>query len=793
MTMRRSRRCLRVLLAVLLCLACIPAQALVSAGTAHADGTELYAVVYKETGQKNYTLVFQNTPDAQEGYGTKKAHYTPQRTSWWIGGSQLACYGEGVEVSEIDKDYPISRAVALPGTTAPGIVAILFQDCASLTTVDLHDIETPDLKTATWMFRGCENLRTANLQGFNMGSAEAAIGLFDECYRLESVNMTHLKNFSITNMSRAFRSAGYRSKNLTINMEGTNTTKVQDMSYMFDAYGIAQDTVVEPSTLQKLSIKGLDTSNATDMSRMFSYMNLRIIDLSFLNTSSARNLDSMFMQTKNLSDADLMRLDTSNATNMADLFWMADLSNVTSLSFDTSSVRDMSGMFAWATIASLDLTKLDTSSCQNMSEMFNSANVKNCKFGSLDASSATDMSYMFAFDDLRNLNLKFLKNTGGVENMQGMFHATRLDGCDLSSLDTSGATNMAGMLQSSEFSKLDLTTFDVTNVTNMDSMFALTGAASFGPGNAVDTRGWNAASLLNTHYMFAGSGYSTIVLPAMTLLPGADVSEMFDGCETRIIDLSRVNTREVDNAYNVFAFAHDYDTDPNAQLPSIGSLRQITLGVNTQLGKYLPTDALWRNSKGKVLKASQIPSYKADTYTAITATKMSQASVSVPSKTYTGKTLKPSSAAVKLGGITLKQGTDFTVSCAGGKKVGSYKVTIKGKSPFSGTKTTTFKILPKDTSVAKLAKASKGFTVTWKKPSAAARSQIDGYQVRYATASSMKGAKTVTVKGAAKTSAKVAKLKDNKTYYVQVRSYKKVSGKTYYSAWSATKSVKTKK
>ena len=40
---------------------------------------------------------------------------------------------------------------------------------------------------------------------------------------------------------------------------------------------------------------------------------------------------------------------------------------------------------------------------------------------------------------------------------------------------------------------------------------------------------------------------------------------------------------------------------------------------------------------------------------------------------------------------------------------------------------------------------------------------------------------------------KVSKLKGGKKYYVQVRTYKKVSGKTYYSSWSKAKAVKTKK
>ena len=57
----------------------------------------------------------------------------------------------------------------------------------------------------------------------------------------------------------------------------------------------------------------------------------------------------------------------------------------------------------------------------------------------------------------------------------------------------------------------------------------------------------------------------------------------------------------------------------------------------------------------------------------------------------------------------------------------------------------------------------------------------------------MKGAKTKAVKKASATKLVVKKLKANKRYYVQVRAYKKVSGKTYYSAWSKAKQVKTAK
>ena len=68
--------------------------------------------------------------------------------------------------------------------------------------------------------------------------------------------------------------------------------------------------------------------------------------------------------------------------------------------------------------------------------------------------------------------------------------------------------------------------------------------------------------------------------------------------------------------------------------------------------------------------------------------------------------------------------------------------------------------------------------VQWKKNSAAS-----GYQIRYGTNSSMSGAKTVTITSK-NTISKIISGKKGKKYYVQIRAYKTVSGKKYYSAWS---------
>lgn len=162
-----------------------------------------------------------------------------------------------------------------------------------------------------------------------------------------------------------------------------------------------------------------------------------------------------------------------------------------------------------------------------------------------------------------------------------------------------------------------------------------------------------------------------------------------------------------------------------------------------------------------------------------------------PAKTsyaYTGKAITPA-VTVKMGSTTLRKNTHYTVTYASGRKaVGTYNIKVTLKGGYAGSKETSFTIVPKGTTISKLTAASKAFTAKWKKQA----TQATGYQVQYALKKNFSGAKAVTIAKTGTTSKKVLSLKAKKTYHVRVRTYKKVGGKTYYSAWSATATVTTK-
>ena len=175
--------------------------------------------------------------------------------------------------------------------------------------------------------------------------------------------------------------------------------------------------------------------------------------------------------------------------------------------------------------------------------------------------------------------------------------------------------------------------------------------------------------------------------------------------------------------------------------------------------------------------------------------KASNIKLNKPAYTYNGKVQRPSVTVKDSKGKTLKNGTDYTVSYSSGcKNVGRYTVKVTLKGNYSGTKSLTYNINPKGTSVSKVTAAKKGFKVTWKKQA----TQTTGYEVQYSTSSNFKkGNKTVTVSKNKTTSKSMSKLSAKKKYYVRVRTYKtvKINGKNVklYSGWSKAKSVTTKK
>ena len=131
--------------------------------------------------------------------------------------------------------------------------------------------------------------------------------------------------------------------------------------------------------------------------------------------------------------------------------------------------------------------------------------------------------------------------------------------------------------------------------------------------------------------------------------------------------------------------------------------------------------------------------------------------------------------------------TDVKANTNGAKY--TYKIVAKAATGTSSqSKSVVYYKLNRPATPAATNSASKKMTVKWAK-----NAKANGYQIQYGIKSNFSGAKSASVTKNSIVSKVIGNLLKGKIYYVRVRSYKKVSGKFYFSAWSAVRKVKISK
>ena len=228
------------------------------------------------------------------------------------------------------------------------------------------------------------------------------------------------------------------------------------------------------------------------------------------------------------------------------------------------------------------------------------------------------------------------------------------------------------------------------------------------------------------------------------------------------------------------ALGHKYDNKCDASCNRCKATRKITHTYKTTTTKA----TLAKN--GAIVKKCTVCS-KVASKTVIKYAKTFK--LSANTFVYNNKAKTPAVTVKDSAGKVLKKGTDYTVTYANGRKnVGTYKVTIKMKGNYTGTKVLTFKINPQGVALSKVTAGVKSFTAAWTPKTA----QVTGYEIQYSTAKSFSGAKKVTVISNKTKNKVVRSLKAGKKYYVRIRTYKTVGKVKFYSAWSVAKTVTPK-
>ena len=317
-----------------------------------------------------------------------------------------------------------------------------------------------------------------------------------------------------------------------IDMTGINTSRVKDMSWMFNSY---------ENLYKHIELSNFDTSNAEDMSYMFgtsgmkTMENIDPIDFSRFNTSKVKNMKEMFSHSF-LPSLDIRNFDTSNVENME---WMFD---------DLKNIND------------LDLSGWNVKKVNNIQDIFSRLNkIQSLNLSGWQMDSVTSMYNMFGgLSNLTSLNLTGF-TTKNVTNMGYMFNGvSKLADLDLSSFDTSKVTNMRGMFYNMQsLNNINLSSFDTKNVIDMSAMFAMTTINP--PISRLDLSNFDTSNVINMSEMFEGlSNLTELKIQSFNTKKVTNMYRMFYWSfmtpANGILDISNFDTRSLTNGEAMFQY-----------------------------------------------------------------------------------------------------------------------------------------------------------------------------------------------------------------------------------------------
>ena len=394
-----------------------------------------------------------------------------------------------------------------------------------------------------------------------------------------------------------FHADDYRSKITTITTKKDNivpatATESWDISEAGDGSVMAyvEDDGTGNSTY-KVTIggKGGIIANESMIGYFYGFEEMTSIDLSALDTSEATDMSSMFSGCMSLTSLNISNFDTSQVTNMSGMFgggadFPMDIEEINMSNFNTSQVTDMSRMFAYcSSLTNLDVSKFDTSKVTDMSWMFAGCSITSLDVSNFDTSNVTDMKRMFYYySSLTSLDVSNF-DTSKVTDMSNMFSNTSLTSLDVSNFDTSEVTDMGGMFYGcSSLTSLDVSNFNTSNVTSMGSMFGSCRRLT-----SLDLSNFNTSKVVDMRAMFDGcnsltklnvSTWDTSNVTSMN----AAYAGMFYGCNSLTsLDLSSFDTSKITN----FAF----------MFKDCNKLTQITVSNKWTVGSSASTDRMFNN------------------------------------------------------------------------------------------------------------------------------------------------------------------------------------------------------
>lgn len=191
----------------------------------------------------------------------------------------------------------------------------MFLNCSSLKNIDLSAWKTPALTDVTNFFQGCSSLETVSLKGWDLSHVTIAQGMFADCTNLKYVDFTGVK-WPTTGVKSAL--AMFRGTSITkVENPVSKALHVQNLASMFEGCSKLETVNLSGFVLIKKYKMGIDIS----VSNMF--LNCAVltnVNLSRWNVSNLKKLSQMFKDCPVLDTVDLSGWKLNEDADVTDMF-----------------------------------------------------------------------------------------------------------------------------------------------------------------------------------------------------------------------------------------------------------------------------------------------------------------------------------------------------------------------------------------------------------------------------------------------------------------------------------------
>ena len=213
-------------------------------------------------------------------------------------------------------------------------MGFMFQDCESLISLDLSNLNTKSSNSMTYMFENCFLLKSLNLINFDTSSVTTMASMFENCHSLVSLNLSNFNTSNVDCLNDMFSNC--------ISLKRVDISSF-DLSNVIFIHRIFYNC----SSLTSLDLGDFNISSVLSFVGLFyGCKEIRYINLSNLEYSSAVSMDGMFSYCNKLLSVDLSNLNSNNSIYLTNLFKdCINLEYINLSDFIESSNVDASNIF----------------------------------------------------------------------------------------------------------------------------------------------------------------------------------------------------------------------------------------------------------------------------------------------------------------------------------------------------------------------------------------------------------------------------------------------------------------